>query len=116
MHWPLLIYRRVVRSADSGGLECGNRLTDVADCFLTELDTIVRIGDQPRCLTADIDPFIEFLGNAHGPAGTEAELAAGFLLQCRCGERRLRVLFDTFCFDNSNLQAGPVTAATAASA
>src|SRR3546814_19320137 len=42
-------------------------------------------------LAVDVDAFIEPLGEAHGVAGAEAELARRFLLQGRGGERRKRI-------------------------
>ena len=40
-----------------------------------------HIGDQAGNLAANIDPFIQLLGNLHGSAGRKAQLARGFLLQ-----------------------------------
>ncbi len=50
-----------------------------------------HIGDEAGGLAADVDAFIEPLRDAHGVRRREAELAAGFLLQGRGGEGRLRI-------------------------
>ena len=51
------------------------------------LDAVgAHIGDEPDRLAADVDAFIEALGDLHGLGRGEAELARGFLLQAsRCG-------------------------------
>ena len=50
-----------------------------------------HIGDEAGGLAADVDAFIKTLRDPHGVRGCEAELAAGFLLQRRGGEGRLRI-------------------------
>ena len=55
-----------------------------------------HIGDQPRGFAADVDALIQALGDVHGHLGAEAQLARGFLLQCRSGEGRLRAALDRF--------------------
>ena len=50
-----------------------------------------HIGDEAGGLAADIDAFIQPLRDPHGMRGRKAELAAGFLLQRRGGEGRLRI-------------------------
>ena len=50
-----------------------------------------HVGDEPHGLAAQVDAFIELLGQAHGAGGAEAQLARGLLLQGGGGERRLRV-------------------------
>ena len=47
-----------------------------------------HIRDQAFLAIADIDAFIEFLGDRHGPLGRKAQLGRGFLLQ-RGGNERL---------------------------
>ena len=49
-----------------------------------------HIGDEADRLAAEIDALIEPLGDAHGVAGAEAQLARGLLLQGRGGEGRRR--------------------------
>ena len=53
-----------------------------------------HIGDQAGRLRPDIHALIQLLGDLHGAAGREAELAGRFLLQGRCGERRFRIFAD----------------------
>ena len=65
-----------------------------------------HIGDETGGLAADIDAFIEPLRDAHGVRGREAELAAGFLLQGRGGEGRLRVALRRLGFDGCDREAG----------
>ena len=47
-----------------------------------------HIGDQAGGLAADVDAFIQALGDLHGALGVEAQLARGFLLQGRGLEGR----------------------------
>ena len=61
-----------------------------------------HIGDEAGGLAADIDAFIEPLRDPHGVRGRKAELAAGFLLQRRGGEGRLRIAARRLCFDGRN--------------
>ena len=71
------------------GLDQAPRL---ADRFGGELYAIgAHIGDQADRLAADIDAFIEALGNAHGGGGADTKLARGLLLQGRGDEGRRRV-------------------------
>ena len=46
---------------------------------------------RPTCALADVDAFVQLLRDAHGLLRAEAELARGFLLQGRGGERRRRI-------------------------
>jgi hypothetical protein len=48
-----------------------------------------HIGDQTFLAVADVNAFIETLGDGHRALGAEAELGAGLLLQRRGDERRL---------------------------
>ena len=50
-----------------------------------------HIGDEAGSFAANVDAFIKTLRDTHGVGGREAELSAGFLLQRRCRERRLRI-------------------------
>ena len=51
-----------------------------------------HVGDQADiALARELDTFVEFLRNAHGPLRVETELARCFLLQSRCREGRGRV-------------------------
>ena len=50
-----------------------------------------HIGDQADRLAADVDAFIKALRDLHGALGAEVQLARGFLLQSRRGERRRRI-------------------------
>ena len=61
-----------------------------------------HIGDEAGGLAADVDAFIEPLRDPHGVRRRKAELAAGFLLQRRGGEGRLRIAARGFCFDGRN--------------
>src|SRR6185437_5616170 len=65
-----------------------------------------HIGDEADRLAADIDALVEPLRQAHRPAGAEAELARGFLLQGRGGEGRLRVAADLLALDLRDEVAG----------
>ena len=57
-----------------------------------------HVGDQADLALADIDPFVELLRGAHGAVGGHAELAHGFLLQGRGGERCSRTARLLFLF------------------
>ena len=65
-----------------------------------------HIGDETGGLAADIDAFIEPLRDPHGVRRRKTEFAAGFLLQCRGGERRLRIAPRRPCLDAGNREAG----------
>ena len=58
-----------------------------------------HIGNETGGLAADIDAFIEPLRDPHGMRRRKAELAAGFLLQRRGGEGRLRIAPRRFGLD-----------------
>ncbi len=64
-----------------------DKVTDGSDGLFGEVDGVgTHVADEAHSLVADIDAFVELLGDAHGPAGVEAELARGFLLQGGRGE------------------------------
>src|SRR6185437_124705 len=70
------------------------------DRLVGERDAVgPHIGDEADRLAAEIDALVEPLRQAHRPAGAEAELARGFLLQGRGGEGRLRVAADLLALD-----------------
>src|SRR6266849_1198615 len=58
-----------------------------------------HIGDETDRCAGDVDALIEALGRTHCPAGAEAELARGLLLQRRGGEGRRRVAPDLLLLD-----------------
>ena len=53
-----------------------------------------HIGDQADCLAAQVGAFVELLGQAHGAARAQAQLARGFLLQGRGREGRAGMPLD----------------------
>ena len=61
-----------------------------------------HIGDEAGGLAADIDTFIKPLRDSHRMRRCKAELAAGFLLQRRGGEGRLRIAARGLCFHGRN--------------
>ena len=64
----------------------------LADRLGGELHAVgAHIGDQADGLAADVDAFIQALGDAHGRGGSDAQLARGLLLQGRGDEGRRRV-------------------------
>ncbi len=67
-------------------------LADFGDRVVADTDRVgTHVGDQAdRTLAAERHAFIQALRKAHRAAGREAELARGFLLQGRGGERRRR--------------------------
>ena len=67
----------------------GDQVPGAIQRFLGQLNAVgPHVGDQTHGLAADFHAFVEFLRHAHGVGGGEPELAAGFLLQGRSGERR----------------------------
>src|SRR6266849_5625355 len=58
-----------------------------------------HIGDETDRFAGDVDALIEALGRTHRPAGAEAELARGLLLQRRGGKGRRRVAPDLLLLD-----------------
>ena len=68
---------------------CLDETATAANGIAAEDDAVrPHIGDEADGLPTDIETFVELLRDLHCPAGAEAQLPAGFLLQCRCGERR----------------------------
>ena len=68
-----------------------------------EVDAVgAHISDETGRAVADIDAFIEALGDLHGARRREAELARRFLLQGRGGEGRIRVALDRLQFDRGD--------------
>ena len=65
-----------------------------------------HIGNETGGLAADVDAFIEALRDPHGMRGRKAHLAAGFLLQRRCRERRLRIAARRLGFDGRDREVG----------
>ncbi len=75
------------------------------DRFPGDLNTIgTHISNETDGLAADVDALIEPLRHPHGVSRREAELAAGFLLQGRGGEGRLRIALDRLGFDVGNIE------------
>ena len=58
-----------------------------------------HVGDETDRALAEIDAFVEPLRDAHRALRAEAELARGFLLQRRGGERRRRVALALLLLD-----------------
>ena len=71
-----------------------NRLSHAGNGLVGQADGVgTDVGDQTqRAASGNIHAFVELLGDLHGFAGGEAELAAGLLLQVRGRERRGRML------------------------
>ncbi len=65
-----------------------------------------HIGDETGGLAADIDAFIKPLRDPHRVRRRKAELAAGFLLQRRGGEGRLRIAARRLGFDGRDREVG----------
>ena len=66
------------------GVELHNRIACAVNRLLRKIRAVgTHVGDE-TC-------FVELLGHSHGVFGREIELARGFLLQGRRGERRLRL-------------------------
>ena len=61
-----------------------------------------HVGDEADGLAADVDAFIEALGDLHRLLGREAELARGVHLQGRGGERRVRVALHALLVDRDD--------------
>jgi len=65
-----------------------------------------HIGNQADGLAAQVDALIQALGQLHGAAGGETQLARGFLLQGRGRERRLRMPADLAMLELGDRIAG----------
>jgi hypothetical protein len=79
-----------------------DHFADLRDRLGSDRDTIgTHISNETGGLAADIDTFIKTLRDTHGVRGA-AELAAGFLLQRRSGERRLRIAPRRLGFDRGD--------------
>ena len=66
------------------------------------------VGDQAqRAAALDVHALVELLGDLHGLARGEAQLAAGLLLQVRGGERRSRMLVPLAALDAFDHKAAP---------
>ena len=65
-----------------------------------------HICNEADGLAVDLDAFVEPLRDAHGVRGRKAELAACFLLQSGCGERRIRVALKRLGFDGADGEDG----------
>ena len=77
----------------------------MADRFGHDLDAVgSHVGDETDQLAADIDAFVEPLGDLHRLLRGEAELAGGVHLQRRGRERRIRIAFRGFLFDRSDAE------------
>ena len=84
------------------GLDETARLRDRLLCNLYAVGP--HIGDQADGLAAEIGALVKLLRQAHGARGAETQFARGFLLQGRCGERRLRVAPGLLRFDAHGLK------------
>ena len=68
-----------------------------------EIDAVgAHIGDEAGRAVADVDAFVEALGDLHGARRRKAELARGLLLQGRGGEGRIGVALDRLRFDRGD--------------
>ena len=75
----------------------------LADRLGRELHAIgTHVGDEADRLAADVDAFVQALGDAHGGGGAEAQLARCFLLQGRGDEGRRRVAPDLAAVDGGD--------------
>ena len=84
-------------------VELRGDFTDLAHGFVRERHGVrAHIGDEADGAFADVHAFIELLREAHGAAGVEAELARGFLLQRRRGERRRRIAAPLLAIDGEH--------------
>ena len=80
-----------------------DHLARLHDRRIVDLHAIgTHIGDEAGGLAADVDAFIQPLRDPHGMRRRKAELAAGFLLQRRGGEGRLRIAPRRFCLDRGD--------------
>ena len=83
----------------------GDHLAGLGDGLAGQLDAVgAHIGDEAHRLAVDVGALIEALGDAHGDGRGEAELAAGFLLERRGGERRVGVALGRLRFDRGDLE------------
>ena len=72
-----------------------------------EIDAVgAHIGDEAGRAVADVDAFIETLGDLHGARRGEAELARRLLLQGRSGERRIGMAPDGARLDGGDRELG----------
>ena len=71
-----------------------------------EVDAVgAHIGNEAGGAVADVDALVKTLGDLHRARGREAELARGFLLQCRSGEGRVGVALDRLRLDRRDGEA-----------
>ena len=77
-----------------------DRVAGGGDGFAGHLNAVgPHIGDEADGLAADLDAFIEALGDLHGSRRGEAELARGLLLQRRGAEGRVGMALDRLALD-----------------
>ena len=84
-------------------------LTHFVNGLLRQIDGVgTHVGDQTDGLTADIQPFIQLLGDPHGATGRESQLARGLLLERGGGKRGCGVAFALLFLDrvDDQLAAG----------
>ena len=80
-------------------------VADMADGFGNDLNAVgSHVGDEADRLAADVDAFVEALGDLHRLLGREAELARGIHLQRRGRERRIGVALGGFLFDRRDAE------------
>ncbi len=71
---------------------CGN-------CLASHVHAVgPHVGDEAHGLPANINAFVELLGNLHCPRRGKAKLARCFLLQCRSPEGRERMTLGRLAF------------------
>ena len=81
----------------------GDDVTRAGNAFGRDLNAVgTHIGDETGGTAADIDAFVKPLGDLHCALSGKAEFSRGLLLQCRCGEGRLRVAALRFCIDGAD--------------
>ena len=80
-------------------------LADLGDRFLSQAHRVgTHVADEADGIATEVHTFIQLLRRAHGAARGEAELAVGFLLQGRGGERRRRIATALLLVDAGDCQ------------
>ena len=81
----------------------GDNFSSAGHGFRRQIDAVgAHIGNEADRAVADIDAFIEPLGDLHGARGGQPELARGFLLQRGRGEGRVGVALDGLGLDRGD--------------
>ena len=85
----------------------GDHLARALDRFGREVDAVgAHISNESGRAFAEVDAFIEALGDLHRARRREAEFARGFLLQGRGRERRIGVPLGGLRFDLDDREFG----------